>query len=687
MIAGATRFSNFKMQIAKVRVDLTLDREFDYLVPPQWSGHLQVGSRVRVPFGRRKILGTVVGWAGSGAPREDLKPIAEIIGDRTIFTPELLRVARWMSEYYICPLEQALRCLVPAAVQKAQIKGKRKRKPPAGGEEAVEHIHRPFQLSADQKKALEFIHAALKEESPAPILLHGATGSGKTEVYLQAIEKVLDAGKSAIMLVPEIALTPQTIERFQARFGGGGRFGSTIAILHSHLSAGERYHEWQRLRKGEARIAIGARSVVFAPVHRLGLIVVDEEHENTYKQDDAPRYHARNVAVMRGKLEGALVLLGSATPSMESFYNVQTGKYQLCSLPTRIDEIQMPMVRVIDMREEALRQKGLRIFSETLKEAIQKRLERKEQTILFLNRRGYATSMLCPACGHVPQCDQCAIPFTYHRAFAKLMCHLCGTEKPAPNVCESCKSPEVKFTGLGTEKVEEGIGKLFPKARVARMDSDTMTRKHAYAETLMDFRRGKIDILLGTQMIAKGLDFPNVTLVGIVYADMALHLPDFRAGERTFQLLTQVAGRAGRGDVTGEVVVQTFTPHHSAIQFARHHDFVGFYEEEIAYREQLDYPPFSHLVVIELSAVQETEVDFVAHWLQKEMSQKIPKHVTLLGPAVPPMAKLRGRHRRQILLRSRAMKTLAKVLHPLLGKVPRQKNVRVTVDVDALNLM
>lgn len=673
------------MQIAKIRVDLSLDREFDYLVPPQWSGHLNVGSRVRVPFGRRKILGTVVGWvdpADSG--REDLKPIAEIIGDRTIFTPELLRLARWMAEYYVCPLEQALRCLVPSAVQKAQIKGKRRRKSVV---ECVEHIQKPFKLSPDQGNAMDFIRRALEEDGPVPILLHGATGSGKTEVYLQAIDEVLKAGKSAIMLVPEIALTPQTIERFQARFGGGGAADHPIAILHSHLSPGERYHEWQRLRQGQARIAIGARSVVFAPVHNLGLIVVDEEHENTYKQEDAPRYHARNVAVMRGRLEGALVILGSATPSMESFYNVQLGKYRLASLPTRIDGIQMPLVRIVDMREEALRQKGLRIFSETLKDAIQKRLERKEQTILFLNRRGYATSMLCPACGHVPQCDQCAIPFTYHRALSKLMCHLCGTEKPAPDVCESCRSPEIKFTGLGTEKVEEGIQKLFPQARMARMDSDTMTRKGAYTETLMDFRRGKIDILLGTQMIAKGLDFPNVTLVGIVYADMALHLPDFRAGERTFQLLTQVAGRAGRGDVTGEVIVQTFTPHHSAIQFARHHDFLGFYDEEISYREQLDYPPFSHLVVVELSAVQETEVDFVAHWLQKEMSAKIPKHVTLLGPAVPPMAKVRGRHRRHILLRSRVMKTLTKVLHPLMGKIPRQKSVRVTIDVDAINLL
>jgi len=682
------------MQIAKIRVDLSLDREFDYLVPPQWSGHVQVGSRVRVPFGRRKILGTVVGWAPEGHPREDLKEVAEIIGDRTIFTPELLRLARWMSDYYICPLELALRALVPAAVQKAQIKGMRKRKPAPEADESVEHVQKRFELSQDQRKAVEEIRRALAEEAPAPILLHGATGSGKTEVYLQAIEEVLKQDKSAIMLVPEIALTPQTIERFQARFGGKssgdrGRCAriSPIAILHSHLSAGERFHEWQRLRKGEARIAIGARSVVFAPMRKLGLIVVDEEHENTYKQEDAPRYHARNVAVMRGRLESALVVLGSATPSMESYYNVQTGKYRLCSLPKRIDEIQMPLVRVVDMREEALRQKGLRIFSESLKDAIQKRLDRKEQTILFLNRRGYATSMLCPACGHVPQCDQCAIPFTYHRALAKLMCHLCGTEKPAPSACEACKSPEIRFTGLGTEKVEEGIQKLFPQARVARMDSDTMTRKKAYSDTLMDFRRGRIDILLGTQMIAKGLDFPNVTLVGIVYADMALHLPDFRAGERTFQLLTQVAGRAGRGDVTGEVIVQTFTPHHSAIQFARHHDFVGFYDEEIAYREQLDYPPYSHLVVIELSAVQETEVDFVAHWLQKEMAEKIPKHVTLLGPAVPPMAKLRGRHRRHLLLRSRVMKTLARVLHPLLGKVPRQKNVRVSIDVDALNLL
>ena len=377
-------------------------------------------------------------------------------------------------------------------------------------------------------------------------LLHGVTGSGKTEVYLQAIAHALEQGKGAIVLVPEISLTPQTVERFKARFSSG-RLQTLVAVLHSHLSTGERHDEWHKIRQGRARIVIGARSAIFAPIEPLGLIVVDEEHEHTYKQEETPRYHARDVAIVRGRMEGATVVLGSATPSMESFYNCIKGKYTLIDLPERADDKKMPVVRIVDMREAARGGKGIPIFSHQLQEAIAQRLEREEQVILFLNRRGYSTSLQCPLCGFVAGCPNCSISLTYHRHERHLCCHVCGHTEPVPPVCpnEKCRNPAIRYAGIGTQKVEDTLGKLFPQARVVRMDSDTLKRKEDYRRILGDFRVGKIDILLGTQMIAKGLHFPNVTLVGIIYADLALHQPDFRAGERTFQLLTQVAGRAG----------------------------------------------------------------------------------------------------------------------------------------------
>ncbi len=571
-------------------------------------------------------------------------------------------------------------------------------------------------LSASDKSRLH-----CRVELGSTFLLHGVTGSGKTEVYLQAIAHALEQGRGAIVLVPEISLTPQTVERFKARFSSGP-LKTLVAVLHSHLSAGERHDEWHKIRQGRARIVIGARSAVFAPVAPLGLIIVDEEHEHSYKQEEAPRYHARDVAVVRGQMENAVVVLGTATPSLESFYNVTKGKYGLLELLKRADDKKMPVVRVIDMRQVARKEKGPQIFSHQLKEAITQRLEKKEQTILFLNRRGFATSMQCPLCGYVAACPNCSVSLTYHRAAQKLLCHICGHDTKAPTVCPEpkCRNPQIRYSGLGTEKVEATLVKLFPHAKIRRMDSDTLKRKEDYRNILGDFKRGKIDILVGTQMIAKGLHFPNVTLVGIIYADLSLHMPDFRAGERTFQLLTQVSGRAGRGEVEGEVFVQAFTPFHPAIQFARRHDFAGFYEQEIEFREQLKYPPISRVALLTVKGRNEEKVKFSAEHLRKELekttseSGKVgkreseneefafagekaespalifsPAHfpdLIIAGPAPAPLARAETQYRYQIMLRTKQMTRLSQILSQVMQSLKLPDEVSVIVDIDPVNL-
>jgi primosomal protein N' (replication factor Y) len=524
-------------------------------------------------------------------------------------------------------------------------------------------------------------------------LLHGVTGSGKTEIYLQAIAHALEQGKGAIVLVPEISLTPQTVERFKARFSSG-TLQTLVAVLHSHLSAGERHDEWHKIRQGRARIVIGARSAIFAPVEPLGLIIVDEEHEATYKQEEAPRYHARDVAVMRGQMENAVVVLGSATPSMESFYNCKNGKFTLLELPERVDNQKLPLVRVVDMRQAASGARGkegsIPIFSPQLKEAITKRLERGEQTILFLNRRGYSTSLQCPKCGYVANCPNCSLTLTYHRPEQKLSCHLCGHNERVPNVCPEpkCKNPAIRFAGTGTQKVEDILGKLFPRACIKRMDADVMRKKDDYRRVLGEFRHGEIDILIGTQMIAKGLHFPNVTLVGIIYADMALHQPDFRAGERTFQLLTQVAGRAGRGDVEGEVYVQAFTPFHPAIQYARRHDFVGFYEQEIEFRKQLHYPPTGRVALLTLKGRNEDKVKFSAEHLKRELDKRRTElgGLQISGPAPAPLLRAENFYRYQIMLRTRAMSRLSQSLSKIVQTLVLPDDVTLAVDIDPVNL-
>src|ERR1700719_3423960 len=561
-------------------------------------------------------------------------------------------------------------------------------------EEAVErdpHADEQFiattnlEVNAEQALALGKITDALAAPVTAkPILLHGVTGSGKTEIYLQAIRTALERGRNAIVLVPEISLTPQTVERFKSRFA---EIHDVVAVLHSHLSQGERHDEWHKIHAGRARIVIGARSAVFAPLKDLGLIIVDEEHETTYKQEEAPRYHARDVAVVRAKIEKCAIVLGSATPSLESYHNATTGKYDLVTLTQRIDERQMPLIRIVDLRRERRKKKIAPILSEKLSQAINDRLEKREQTILFLNRRGFSTSLLCRNCGEARNCPNCSVALTFHRHMARLSCHLCGHTAAVPKKCPECGKDALIYAGFGTEKVESTVAQLFPKAQVRRMDADSMTRKEAYRETLRNFRTGKIDILVGTQMIAKGLHFPNVTLVGIINADLALHLPDFRAGERTFQLLTQVAGRAGRGETSGEVFVQTFTPFSPSIQFARHHDFAGYFEQELEFRERCDFPPFKHAILITVRSAHEGRAKLSAETLKRRLKEALPEEFILGDAMRAPLERLQGQFRFHILIRGEAIMRLSHLVRETLDKLPFPEDVTVTVDLDPYQLL
>ena len=775
--------------IARVTLELALRKEFDYLIPPELAEQVDVGSRVQVPFGPRKVLGCVTALAEESAHAK-LKPILKVIGAQTLVTPKVLKLARWIGEYYCCAPEIALKSVLPEAVRHEQAGWRERlyvRALPVTGEmpklakrqkeiwhlleerrelplqellelaettaatirrledkglvtitaqiserDPYEHEHilpsQSLVLNADQAKALAAITAAMqpvsekagervseqksgaaddsfslthspthpsrqassiKHQASKTFLLHGVTGSGKTEVYLQALAYALEQGKGAIVLVPEISLTPQTVERFKARFSSGP-LRTLVAVLHSHLSAGERHDEWHKIRQGRARIVIGARSAIFAPVDPLGLIIVDEEHEHTYKQEEAPRYHARDVAIVRGQMEGATVVLGTATPSLESYYNCRRGKYTLLELPERADNARMPHIRVVDMRQSARKEGGVPIFSPQLKEAITQRLERGEQTILFLNRRGYSSALECPLCGYVAGCPNCSLALTYHRREQKLACHICGHTAEVPPICPNpkCRNPKIRYAGLGTEKVEHTLGKLFPRARIRRMDSDIMKRKDDYRRVLGDFRAGKIDVLVGTQMIAKGLHFPNVTLVGIIYADLALHQPDFRAGERTFQLLTQVAGRAGRGDIEGEVFVQAFTPFHPAIQHARRHDFAGFYEQELESREPLKYPPFSRIALLTLKGRNEEKVKFSAEHLKRELDKLTAefKDLILAGPAPAPLLRAETFYRYQIMLRVQRMSVLSQRLAQITQSLALPEDLILTVDIDPVDL-
>ncbi|BAF59973.1 primosomal protein N' (replication factor Y) - superfamily II helicase [Pelotomaculum thermopropionicum SI] len=735
------------VSFAEVIVDLSsrnTDRVFHYAIPPDYRDKIAVGSMVTVPFGNRHLTGYVVGF---GIPPGEvrIKEIAGVIDEGPVFTPELLELARWMAENYLCSTAEAFaRILSPRLQVKASRRADVLVYPALAGaemEKALSLLGRsPKQLAVlqkaagcpgltkselaaaamtssktvdallkkgllkvsavmpaylqdapgdmiktgsltlnqDQEAALREISASLDRGRFDVFLLHGITGSGKTEVYLRAIAAALETGRQAVALVPEISLTPQMVELFRGRFGG------QVAVLHSALSGGERYQEWRRVKEGQASVVLGTRSAVFAPCPRPGLFIIDEEHEPSYKQDDHMRYHAREIALKRAQLAGAVVVLGSATPSLESFSRaVSGGPYKLLKLPRRVDERPLPRVRVIDLRQE-IREGNRGIFSRPLLYALNGCLERGGQAILFLNRRGYSTVVVCRECGLVLKCPRCDISLTYHLE-GRLRCHYCNHLAVLPGLCPGCGSRYIRHFGAGTQKVEEEARKIFPKARIVRMDSDSTAQKGSHQKILDAFRDGLYDILIGTQMIAKGLDLPGVTLVGVINADTALHMPDFRAAERTFQLLTQVAGRAGRGGLPGEVLIQTYSPEHYSISAAAAHDYEGFYRSEMAVRRVLGYPPFSHLARLLFTHEDEEEVRKGAE-KSKELLDRLVSgrncRVEILGPAPAPLSKIKGHFRWQLVLKGRRRENIKEIIREGLAELERDRRFKVAVNVD-----
>ncbi|ANB57953.1 primosomal protein N' [Anoxybacillus sp. B7M1] len=803
------------MKIAAVIVDVPsrqTDRPFDYQIPEKWEDVLQIGMRVVVPFGTRRLQGFVVDIK-TYSDVKSLKAIEAILDVAPVLNEELLRLGQYLTETTLCFAISAYQAMLPAAMKAKyekeirlvdekyrdrlhpnvqpffsnrsavswkelentnvlsrlqkdvqngyleviyHLKDKAAKKtikyvafsvPEEQRKKAIESLPanavkqkqllelllfnehlplkevlersgashasvktliqkgiiceyeveayrdpygqhhfaatQPLMLTEEQQQALEPIVNSIKENEHQVFLLYGVTGSGKTEVYMQAIEAVLKQGKEAIVLVPEISLTPQMVERFK------GRFGSQVAVLHSGLSIGEKYDEWRKIHRKEVKLVVGARSAIFAPFENLGMIIIDEEHESSYKQEETPRYHARDVAIYRARFHQCPVVLGSATPSLESFARAKKGVYQLLTLTKRMSENGLPAVSIIDMREE-LRSGNRSMFSRTLFEKLRERLDKGEQSVLFLNRRGYSTFVMCRDCGHVIRCAHCDISLTYHRVQQRLKCHYCGHEEPLAYSCPSCGSEHIRFFGTGTQKVEEELTKLLPQARVIRMDVDTTSRKGAHERILSEFGAGKADILLGTQMIAKGLDFPKVTLVGVLSADTMLHLPDFRACEKTFQLLTQVSGRAGRHELPGEVVIQTYTPEHYSIELAACHDYEAFYQKEMALRRFHGYPPFYYLTLITVSHPELIKAVSVTEKIAGYLRAQLSKEAIILGPVASPIARLHDRYRYQCMIKYKREANFTKILKNVVDRYQQemsQGELLITIDTNPYMMM
>lgn len=726
--------------LVKVAIDLALDRLFTYEVPVELSDEIKVGQLLRVSFGRREARGFALEITSNSQPAThnfQLKKILDIADPAPFFSPAMLKLVRWISDYTCSPVELCLKAAVPAAVLKPNAKPKQllfvdpaspekvddsaftpyqrellgnirrvgggwvqqlcrefsttpatlraieakggiliesrsQRRDPLAGRNVLPS--KPLALNAMQRSALDTI-----VESYSPVLLHGVTGSGKTEVYLQAIAHELSYGRGAIVLVPEISLTPQTVRRF------AGRFGNKVAVLHSALSDGERYDEWHRIRTGEAKVVVGPRSAVFAPVENLGLIVVDEEHDTSYKQDETPRYNARDVAVMRGMFEKCKVVVGSATPSLESWRNAQQGKYTLASIAERVAGHPMPEVNIVNMEEECGERSSAPIFSRFLLDAIAERNRRGEQTILFLNRRGYSRVLECRACGHVMECPQCSVAYTYHSADSCLRCHVCGGWTVPPSKCPDCGDRDFSYTGVGTQRAEQALQKCFPHSKILRMDADSTSRKHSHDDILSRFRAREADILIGTQMIAKGLDFPNVTLVGVLNADASLNMPDFRAAERTFQLIAQVSGRAGRAEKPGEVFIQTFNPDEPVIRLAADAQFCKFADAELRIRKEAGLPPYMKFATALFRA---KDAQLAQRWADL-YSKSLAKYPGLtVSEAIPPaLDRAEGWFRYQVQIRAESSKLIAAAWRWISKARPAPKELRVALDIDAVNVM
>jgi len=656
--------------IARIALPRPFKKLLDYIIPPELEGKIHVGGRVRVPLSEEEDIGYVTAiLKESSFPENKLRPLIRSYEAHPIFDPVMLDLCAWMADFYLCSLGEALHAAAPPlpAASKRQ--------------EHVEFdsswkVDPPDKLTHEQESALNRLMTPMFLEHRVD-LLWGVTGSGKTEVYLCAIEAALDRGMGAICLVPEISLTPQIMARFVSRFG------KRVGLLHSRLSLGERYQTWMEIRRGEKPVVLGTRSAIFAPVPGLGLIIVDEEHEPSYRQEDTPRYHARDVSIFRGKRANALVLLGSATPDLTTWHRIQSKHFPVHILSKRIDGSSLPVVEAVDMRQELEKEGHRVILSGKLLGSIDKCLQRGQQCMLFLNRKGYSTFLLCRNCGFVLKCRRCDVSLTYHKDTHCLHCHHCNEQQQIPKSCPSCKDQRIGYLGCGTQKVERFLHDIFPEAVIARMDANTTARKGDHARILEAFARQETQILVGTQMIAKGLDFPNVTLVGVVYADIGLNWPHFRSAERTFQIITQVSGRAGRGSQQGRVLVQTYNPDHYAIRYALQQDYQGFFQKEIQFRKIAGYPPFRHLAQILCSSSSSQIAMRGAHELARHLRR--PPHprnarFEVLGPAPGIIGKLKDQYIWDLTVLSNHHRWMRERLLQGLAKVSVAARFRIMID-------
>lgn len=663
------------MSFANVAVAAPLFQAFTYAVPEGMP--IAVGQRVVVPFGRKRRIGYVTELVAS-APTMAIKPIEEILDLDPSLSPALMELIQWMSRYYFSPIGELCRGALPGTLSLLSKKaGKPRSTPHELGDSFTSTTSHP--LTPAQQAIVDAVSPAIDAKQFSPLLLHGITGSGKTEIYLELFAHSLTSNRQALFLVPEIGLTPQLTGRVVSRFPG------QVAIYHSGLTDSQRHREWQKIRSGEANIVVGTRSALFAPFRHLGIIVVDEEHDSSYKQDEAPRYHGRDGAIMRAKIESVPIVLGSATPSLESYLNAQRKKYTYLHLPERVGGAVLPPIELVDMR---VGDKHPSFYlSYQLACAIEETLEKKRQTILFLNRRGFSSFTICSDCGTSPTCPNCSISLTHHRHPDVLLCHYCDYTIPLPPCCPNCKSKKFKPLGLGTQRLETELKEFFPDARISRLDRDTASSHHQRMDILGEMKRGETDILIGTQMITKGHDFPGVDLVGIISADTSLHLPDFRAAERTFQLLTQTSGRAGRTIDPARVIIQTLSPEHYSLQHAATHDFLSFANTELGHREELEYPPFFKMAAIRIVGNIEERVVQVANSLPSLLTDS--EQLCVRGPAPAPLAKVRGKFRWHLLIKTSSHAHL----HDMLSRIQRYaieqcpSGVNVQIDVDPVHMM
>lgn len=719
---------------------LEIDRPFTYKVPEEFNNEIKIGQIVKVPFGKgnKTSEGFILNLKNDDNIKFKTKNIAAILVKDPVIDEDDINLIEFLREKTLCKYIDAFRLLIPVGIMKGA-KAKKKRvivlknedlsniKNPDGYKKIIEFFktnsgkytkselineHSISQyklnklienevLSIEEESVFRYNDRVYNKDSAKTLtieqeniireyinsddkmfLLKGVTGSGKTEVYMKLVERVLLEGKSAIILVPEIALTPQMIERFK------GRFGVNVSLFHSKLSDGERFDEWFRVKEGKSKVIVGARSAIFLPAKNLGLIIIDEEHENTYKSEQNPKYQTKEVAEYLSELKGCKVILGSATPSIETYYRALTGEMKLLELNSRVDNKAMPPMKVIDMRNE-LKGGNKSLFSRELFIAIQERLKRKEQIILFLNRRGFSTFVSCRSCGYVFKCDECDISMTYHKN-GLLICHYCGKTKREPRECPKCHSKYVKFFGAGTQRVEEEVKKYFNNVRILRMDVDTTRDKHSYERIYNTFKNGEADILIGTQMVSKGLDFKNVTLVGILAADMSINIPDYRAAERTFQIITQVAGRAGRGDKQGEVLIQTYTPQHYSLQYAVNYDYEGFYEKEFTVRAMMKYPPFGKLLLINGTSKKEELLKNFMHKITMMIKPLVENclDIEILGPIPCMISKVKENYRWQIVIKGEFDSYFSKNIKEILYDENKNvyNDIRISMDINPNNL-